>query len=77
MKRFYFFFIATLMLCSCQDLKTHGKYVSEQKDVWIDGYVNGLVSERKDEADRGLLYCRANPKNDGSAEPVCYKAKFQ
>lgn len=71
--------ILTLLfsLSACDTLKTHGKFVTEQKDAWIDGYVNGMLSERKDEADRGLLYCRANPKENGSASPVCYKAKFE
>jgi len=27
-------------------------------------------------ADQGLVFCRANVNEDGSADPVCYKADF-
>jgi hypothetical protein len=40
----------------------------------MDGYAI-RISEHE-EADRGLVFCRANVQEDGSAEPVCYKADF-
>jgi hypothetical protein len=77
MKKILSIIILFSVAVSCSQLKTHGKFVSEQKDAWMDGYINGLLSERKDDADHGLVYCRANPKEDGTAAPICYKAKFK
>ncbi len=77
MKKYISISLLLLLIASCDSLKTHGKFITEQQDAWMDGYVNGLVSERKDDADRGLVYCRANPNEKGGASPVCYKPKFQ
>lgn len=62
------------LLASCYDPKTHGKFVSDQKDVWIDGYA--IKFEEHQEADKGLVFCQANVA-DGKANPVCYPAKFK
>lgn len=51
---------------------THGNFISEHKDAWIDGY-----SAKSGSADRGLLFCRANAKEDGLADPVCFEARFE
>jgi hypothetical protein len=51
---------------------THGNFISEHKDAWIDGY-----SAKSNRADRGLLFCRANAKDDGLADPVCYETRFE
>ena len=63
-----------LSINSCYQAKTHGKFVTEQHDAWIDGYAI-RISEHE-EADQGLVFCRANVNEDGSADPVCYKADF-
>ncbi len=63
------------LLSSCYNPKTHGRFVSEHQDVWIDGY-SVMMDEHK-VADKGLVYCRANVKKDGVAEPVCRMAKFE
>jgi hypothetical protein len=60
---------------SCYQPKTHGKFVSEHKDAWIDGYAI-RIDEHKS-ADQGLVFCRANVKEDGSANPVCFKPEFK
>ena len=62
-------------LASCYNPKTHGKFISEHQDVWIDGYAT-QISEHKF-ADKGLVYCRASIDKDGSAKPICFSAKFK
>ncbi len=76
------FLSSVLALSSCSNFQTHGKFITEQKDAWIDGYGPGgkpyfTAIDRESEADKGLAFCRANVKENGSAEPVCYKPKFQ
>ena len=44
---------------------------SEHPDVWID------VSAEHKNADKEILYCRANIKEGGQADPVCYKSRFE
>jgi len=69
------FLVSLLFLSSCHNPKTHGRFISEHQDAWIDGYAI-QISEHKI-ADKGLLYCRANIDKDGSAKPVCYSAKYK
>lgn len=64
-----------LLLSGCYNPKTHGRFISEHQDAWMDGYAI-RIDEHK-EADEGLVYCRANIKENGSAKPVCYRAKFK
>ncbi len=59
-----------LFASSCAS--THGQFISEHRDAWIDGY-----SAKSNRADRGLLFCRANVKDDGLADPVCYESRFE
>jgi len=68
--------LSTLLLSinSCYQAKTHGKFITEHHDAWIDGYAI-RISEHE-QADQGLVFCRANLKEDGSADPVCFKAEF-
>ena len=77
MKKILSLIVLLSAISSCAQLKTHGKFVTEQKDAWIGGYINGMISERKDKADRGLMYCKANVKENGSADPICYRATFK
>lgn len=65
--------LSVLLLTFCASCaSTHGNFISEHKDAWIDGY-----SAKSGRADRGLLFCRANVKDDGLADPVCYEARFE
>ncbi len=64
------FCLAFAFLAGCAS--THGNFISEHRDAWIDGY-----SAKSNHADRGLLFCRANVKDDGLADPVCYEARFE
>ena len=66
---------ALAMLAGCYNPKTHGSFISEHQDAWVDGYAI-RISEHK-VADKGLLYCRANVEKDGSAKPTCFGAKFK
>jgi len=61
-------------LASCYNPKTHGNFLSAEKDAWIDGYAV-RISEHET-ADKGLVFCRANIQEDGSAKPKCYLADF-
>ena len=70
-----FSFAIILLATSCYDAKTHGKFVSDKQDIWIDGYAV-RVNEHKN-ADKGLVFCRANIKEDGSSNPVCKRAEFK
>jgi hypothetical protein len=70
-----FILVALLGLASCYSPKTHGNFITEHQDAWIDGYAI-RVSEHE-YADKGLAYCRANVKEDGSAKPVCFMAEFK
>jgi len=67
-------FTLLLGISSCYQAKTHGKFITEHHDAWIDGYAI-RISEHE-EADKGLVFCRANVQDDGSAKPACYKTKF-
>jgi hypothetical protein len=40
------------------------KFLTEQKDGWFR------------DSELGLVYCRANAQNAGSADPVCFEAGF-
>ena len=66
------FLSAILLLVSASCASTHGHFISEHKDAWIDGY-----SAKSNRADRGLLFCRANTREDGLADPVCFEARFE
>ncbi len=80
MKKYFYLLLAAIALTSCSGYKTHGKFITEQKDAWMNGYVvdeKGKETDKNDDADQGLVYCRANPKEDGTASPVCYRAKFK
>lgn len=67
--------IVVFGLTGCYSPKTHGIFVTENQDAWIDGYAIRLSEHEY--ADKGLVYCRANVKSDGRAEPVCFKPKFE
>ncbi len=65
-------------LFSCSHTRTHGKFITEHDDAWMNGYVvddKGNI-DQEDEATQGLVFCRANKKEDGTATPSCYGAKF-
>lgn len=62
--------LAIILCTSCAS--THGNFISEHKDAWIDGY-----SAKSGRADRGLLFCRANIKEDGLADPICFETRFE
>ena len=51
-----------LILCGCT---AHNKLVTDQKDAWIS------------DPDKGLFYCKANLKDNGSADPVCFETGFR
>ncbi len=59
MKLKIFPLLTLLVLAGCT---THGSFVTEQKDAWFN-----------DPRD-GLFYCRANIKDNGLADPVCFEA---
>ena len=80
MKKYFSLLLVLLTLASCSGYRTHGKFLTEHKDAWMNGYVigeGGKETDKEDDADQGLVYCRANIKDDGTASPVCYKAKFK
>ena len=58
------------LLAGCAS--THGTFITDKTDAWIDGY-----SAKSNGADRGLLFCRANIKEDGLADPICYETRFE
>jgi hypothetical protein len=69
------------LIASCSDFKTHGRFITEHRDAWIDGFGPGGEPyfqdiDIKSKADKGLLFCRANVKEDGSADPVCFVPRF-
>jgi hypothetical protein len=64
-----------LLASSCYDAKTHGKFISDKQDVWIDGYA--IRMNEHEQADKGLVFCQANIKEDGRANPVCTMAEFK
>ncbi len=52
---------------------THGSFITEHKNAWIDGYNLKSIF-----ADKGLLFCMANVKEDtGLADPVCFETRFE
>jgi hypothetical protein len=59
------------LVSACGNARTHGKFLTEYQDVWMDGYATNS------DADKGLVYCRANAGENGIAQPVCYRAKFK
>jgi hypothetical protein len=75
MKKILPFLFMLCLLSGCYNPKTHGKFISEHQDAWIDGYA--VLFSEHEKVDKGLLYCRANVEKDGSAKPVCYSAKFK
>jgi len=80
MKKVGLFLLASLLVAGCEGYKTHGKFITEHKDAWMNGYVvgkDGKEIDKDDSADQGLVYCRANQQEDGSAKPVCFRTKFQ
>ncbi len=80
MKKTFAMLLLCLTAASCEGYKTHGKFLTEHKDAWMNGYVvgkDGKEIDKDDKSDQGLVYCRANVKEDGKASPVCYRAKFE
>ena len=69
--------IMSLLLAatSCYDAKTHGKFITEHQDAWIDGYA--IRIDEHEEADQGLVFCRANINEEGEANPVCFQPSFK
>jgi hypothetical protein len=51
-----------LFITSCAN---ENLFLTEQKDGWFKS------------SDQGLFYCRANIKNDGTADPICFEAAIQ
>jgi hypothetical protein len=52
---------------------THGAFITEHKNAWIDGYNLKSIF-----ADKGLLFCMANIKEEaGLADPVCFETRFE
>ncbi len=72
MKNFAKLSAVFLLILTSSCASTHGNFISEHHDAWIDGY-----SSKSNRADKGLLFCRANIKEDGLADPVCYEARFE
>jgi hypothetical protein len=66
-------------LTSCSNPATHGKFLSDQQDVWMDGYVPSVTGgiDTESDSDKGLVYCRANLQENGIANPICYRARFR
>ncbi len=64
-----------LGLASCYKPKTHGTFITEHQDAWMDGYA--IRINEHEYADKGLVYCKANVKSDGRAEPVCFRPRFE
>jgi len=52
-------------LAFLQNCSLNESFLTEQKDGWFSNN------------DAGLIYCRANVKNDGSADPVCFETGFE
>lgn len=79
MKRIVLSLSLLILLSNCDSPRTHGKFLTEYQDVWMDGYALGVGGgvDIKSEADKGLVYCRANAGENGIAQPVCYRAKFK
>jgi len=67
--------IFALSLSSCYTPKTHGRFITEQKDAWIDSHAIRISGHEY--VDKGLVYCRSNVKENGLADPVCFKARFE
>lgn len=72
MKRIILSIFLLSLTASCSSPNTHGKFISAEKDVWINGY-----DEQGEGAGKGLLFCQANTQDDSRAKPVCYPAKFK
>ncbi len=62
---------STLALTGCYHSKSKVKFVSDQKDVWIE-----KTSSNGKQKGREMLYCRANEKKDGTAKPSCFQVKI-
>ena len=58
-----FLTLSLLLLASCSS--THGNFLSDKQDAWIG------------DADKGTLFCRANVKANGLADPVCFETRFE
>lgn len=63
-------FTSLFLLAGCAS--THGNFLSDKQDAWIDGY-----SAKSNGADRGLLFCKANVKENGLADPICFETRFE
>ncbi len=61
--------LSFLCLASCS---THGTFLTEHKEAWIDGY-----SVKSNFADKGLHFCTANVQENGLADPICFRARFE
>ena len=57
-----FLIIAVFLLSSCV---SENQFLTEHKEGWFKNL------------DRGLVYCRANVKADGTADPVCFESAIQ
>jgi hypothetical protein len=62
--------LSVIFISSCS--RVHGEFLSEHENAWIDGY-----KKIKGYNGTGLVYCRANKKDEGLADPVCFKARFE
>lgn len=66
-------------LANCSGYRTQGQFITEHDDAWMNGYVvneDGQI-DQDDDATQGLVFCRANKKEDGSARPTCYQTEFR
>lgn len=60
--------VLVLFLTSCSSHQN--RFITQHQDAWIEG------DAEAGGVDKGLLFCRANLKADGSADPICYEAGF-
>lgn len=80
MKRIFALLALSLIFTSCSKYSTHGKFITEHHDAWMNGYeigTDGKEIEKDGKGDKGLVFCRANVKENGKAAPVCYRTKFE
>ncbi len=57
-----FIYFVFLIIGSCA---SQGNFVTDHKDIWFQ------------DSDKGLFYCKANAKDNGSADPTCFEAGFK
>jgi hypothetical protein len=83
MKKLALIAILVSLVSSCSSYSTHGKFITEHENAWMDGYVPGgkptySAVDRTRKNDKGLVFCQANiSKVSGQAAPVCYIPKFK